>query len=513
MSDPNFNDVLYLQHYEVDITSDVVGVDWVSSTVGDGTIAQSTVQSRYGTGSLNSTGSTSGNYAEITQSPSTLDVSQPFTIEFSVYATLDKSKGVFMHGGGTDNDRFQLYLRSDNGISVYSATGGVEIISISNTGTLTDDTWHDIALTYDGTTVTLYIDGVPSGTDTGFSSYVPTSTVFRWGWANQGGVAWSLNGYIDEMRITQIDRYGGLSYTPGPFADEAPPVLPLSITTQPQDTTVDEGQDATFTIVTSGGTGTVRYQWYDAFGFMAGERTSTLIVPSVVINNVYSCRVNDDLVGLLSNDAFLTVTPLPGTGPVIASDPQSINVDVGQPATFSVLAAGNGTLSYQWYQNAAPVGTNANTYTIASVTAGQNNDSIYVDVTDLDATVSSQSAVLQVYTATAYPANLPCPTWQYSEQSTAYQRRTLFASGWSRQRIQFAGFGTGVNLEFKMDTATLATWAAWAQDSGYNWFEIPLEDFSGVQQLREVRLTSAFQYAYGNFDTVIVSVQGEIKNG
>ena len=57
----------------------------------------------------------------------------------------------------------------------------------------------------------------------------------------------------------------------------------------------------------------------------------------------------------------------PGTAPSITGHPADQNVDEGQPATFSVTAAGTPPLSYQWQRNQANIsGANGPSYTLAS---------------------------------------------------------------------------------------------------------------------------------------------------
>lgn len=86
--------------------------------------------------------------------------------------------------------------------------------------------WFWIALVYNGTTLTLYINGVSVGTATVSGT-----------WGNQAGNLVVGNkfdfgsnnfpGYIQELRISNIARYSGSSYTPSatPFVTDANTVL------------------------------------------------------------------------------------------------------------------------------------------------------------------------------------------------------------------------------------------------------------------------------------------------
>jgi hypothetical protein len=87
------------------------------------------------------------------------------------------------------------------------------------------------------------------------------------------------------------------------------------------------------------------------------------------------------------------------TTPVIASQPQSLSVNPGSAAAFTVSATGNGTLSYQWQSstdgtNWLDVGSNQNTYTTSNLTINDTGLRIRVVVTNtLNGTSSLTSSV------------------------------------------------------------------------------------------------------------------------
>lgn len=83
--------------------------------------------------------------------------------------------------------------------------------------------------------------------------------------------------------------------------------------------------------------------------------------------------------------------------PVIETDPQSTTVAVGEAATFTVVAAGTPTPSYQWLRNGnAIAGATAATYTTPPTIATDNGTSFRVSATNGSGTVTSNSAVLTV---------------------------------------------------------------------------------------------------------------------
>lgn len=100
------------------------------------------------------------------------------------------------------------------------------------------------------------------------------------------------------------------------------------------------------------------------------------------------------------------------TGTAILAQPAGQTVCAGAPVTFSVTAAGAGTLGFQWRKNGASIaGATGATYTIAAATAGDPGD-YSVIVTGACGVVTSDVATLIVNTPpgiTAQPANQTAP--------------------------------------------------------------------------------------------------------
>ncbi len=80
----------------------------------------------------------------------------------------------------------------------------------------------------------------------------------------------------------------------------------------------------------------------------------------------------------------------------ISVAPVNTTVTVGQPATFTVTASGTPPFTYQWSNNGTDVGTNSNTYVIASPTAQDNGAQIKVQVSNMLGSVTSDPVTLTV---------------------------------------------------------------------------------------------------------------------
>ncbi len=101
--------------------------------------------------------------------------------------------------------------------------------------------------------------------------------------------------------------------------------------------------------------------------------------------------------GFVTNSMMLTVFVTPG----ITNQPAGLTVTNSQSASFSVLAGGVPSVSYQWFFNSNPVSASANSSaTSATLTISQasptNTGSYYVQISNAAGTTNSASVTLTV---------------------------------------------------------------------------------------------------------------------
>lgn len=185
-----------------------------------------------------------------------------------------------------------------------------------------------------------------------------------------------------------------------------------SILSNPASISLTTTQTGLFS-VSGQGLGTIAYQWYQipsggttgvAISGATSSNYTTPPVDSTYNGSQYYATVTDSCGTLTSTAATLTVAA-GNAPPTIITQPVGQTVAPGSAASFSVVASGTPTLSYQWYMIApgqtagtAIAGATSATYNVpSSVTTTVNDqDSYYVIVTNNYGQAMSQPATLAV---------------------------------------------------------------------------------------------------------------------
>jgi hypothetical protein len=179
-----------------------------------------------------------------------------------------------------------------------------------------------------------------------------------------------------------------------------------AITSQPQAVTVTAGASASFS-VTATGTAPLNYQWQMNGSNISGATSSTYNIASTTTSQNgqnFAVVVSNSAGSVTSNSAKLTVNAA-SSAPVITVQPISQEVVAGSPVTFTVVATGSGTLSYQWQMGGSNVGgATSASYTISSTTMAQNNETFDVVVSNSVGSTKSATATLTVTNAAVAPS-------------------------------------------------------------------------------------------------------------
>ncbi len=220
-------------------------------------------------------------------------------------------------------------------------------------GPITKNEWAHLVITYDGTTVRFYANGVQQWTATGTVPAPNTVNPLRIGGESGTGDAF-FDGNVDDVAIYNtaltVDQIK-LHYAVG-LTNIAVPPVPARVLVDPVPASAFAGRTATFE-VNAEGTTPVSYQWYKGDAAIAGATSDILNYTcayadnsatfKVVVTNLYGAST--------SAPAALTVM----TDLTLESGPASITRNVGSKAAFIVVAGGALPVSYQWYKGTTPI--------------------------------------------------------------------------------------------------------------------------------------------------------------
>lgn len=190
--DPLFGSVALLMHSDSAITdSSAYGRTLTASGA-----SVSTATKKYGAGSLSVAGN--GQYVSVPGSTA-FDMSGDFVIEFWINLANASSQQWFIGGPTNDSGYFMagLNLTGSNQLWLGRAAIGwpVQFSGVS----LSNNTWHHIAVSRAGSTNRCYVDGSLISTVTDSTSWVTNPSAV---WIGGQTAGTSLNGFLDEFRWT-----------------------------------------------------------------------------------------------------------------------------------------------------------------------------------------------------------------------------------------------------------------------------------------------------------------------
>jgi hypothetical protein len=187
----------------------------VLETVGDAKI--STVQSKFGGSSMFFDGT--GDYLSIPDSDAFAYGTGNFTIECWIYPTATGDRRFYNQYPDSSNQGFIRLQNSTNLIAVNFIVGASSVIAFNSSTAVTLNTWTHVALVRNGSTFTIYLNGVSSGTGTyagSMPNYNAPLLISSYDGTNEHWI-----GYIDDLRITK----GFARYT----ANFTPPTAALEV--------------------------------------------------------------------------------------------------------------------------------------------------------------------------------------------------------------------------------------------------------------------------------------------
>ena len=186
-----------------------------------------------------------------------------------------------------------------------------------------------------------------------------------------------------------------------------------TITTNPANVSISVGQVGTFTVAAAGES-PFAYQWYEiAPGgvtgvAIAGATAGTYVTPAAGAGDdgtQFYATVTDACGTVYTSSAATMTVAYGDVPPTIVQQPVGQDVAAGASVTFTALAAGTPTITYQWYRIAAGAtagtaisGATGTSYTLpaGATAAGNNGDQYYVIATNAYGQAASQDAMLAI---------------------------------------------------------------------------------------------------------------------
>ena len=176
-----------------------------------------------------------------------------------------------------------------------------------------------------------------------------------------------------------------------------------SIVTQPSNVTNNyAGNAATFSVVATGSV-PMAYQWLTNGSAIASATNATYNTPITTTSDsgkAYRVVITNGSGSVTSSVATLTV--LTAIVPNIYKQPTNSLGYIGYTVTFVVAASGTPTMVYQWFTNGVKItGATTASYTTPALSAAYDQRAYSVIVSNGYGPVTSASATLTVYTASA----------------------------------------------------------------------------------------------------------------
>ena len=273
--------------------------------------------------------------------------------------------------------------------------------------------------------------------------------------------------------------------TPSEDEDQNPvEVAPVQISSQPQGLTVEEGENAVFSISASGG-GSLNFQWRKAEQNIVGATGNTLALTNVTAADaaLYDVVVSNSAGSQYSLAALLTVTtPVvivePTIDPVvIVAQPQAQAVNENTAVSFSVQATGDGEITYQWLKDGDMInGASSSTYSLNSVMLA-DAAAYSVVVTNSQGAVVSEIATLSV-TAVQVASSIEL-SWDIPQEREDGSALDLYEiDGYV---IAYGTDQNNLSSQVTVDGASVQTKLLENLANGTYYFSIATVDSDGVQ--------------------------------
>ena len=236
--------------------------------------------------------------------------------------------------------------------TLYFGATGVTPLDIIGTRNVNDGQWHHVAAVYDGSAMSLYVDGTLDVSHAASGVMAQDSdAVYLGGLANPPSGTYLFNGMVDEVslyhRALTASEIQAIYITGsgGKCGPEAPFIM-----TQPTNQTVTVGDSGGF-FVQAGGTPSLNYQWkFNGTNIFGATNASLAIVNarftnagsySVLVTNAYGSALSSNAVLTVLTNYFFSWDQIPS--PRFVNTPFTVSIQA-HDLTNGILTNFNGTV-------------------------------------------------------------------------------------------------------------------------------------------------------------------------
>ena len=325
---------------------------------------------------------------EIPDRPS-FNPTSAITVEGWVYATSYPNLAYdLISKDGESYDR-QFILTLDAAHQFRAHIGVPGLVYFNGGTTVLLNTWYHVAMTYDGSALKLYVNGVLDGSQAVTGDILTTTQPVRIGGGAPAG-EWNqlyFPGKVDEASL--YNRALGLGeiqaiYQAGSAGKCVEGTTPY-ILQQPSSQPACVGSPASIK-VTAVGIGQLSYQWRKNGTGISGATASAYTINSVVPTDAgaYSVVINNPHGSITTIDAVLSVNPLPTA---VVSGDATINRG-SSGATITATLTGTPPWNLTWSDGTVETGVTDNPHTF-TVDPGWSTKFTLTDLSDAHCTASS----------------------------------------------------------------------------------------------------------------------------
>ena len=341
------------------------------------------------------------------------------TLAFTLAAWVNISSGSQISGaalfnkgyGGKEQYELDLYTGAEFRFYVRNTAGTASTSVVGSANTYNTNAWQHVAVTYNTTTMYLYVNGalVSSHASLATGLFTTTSNVYignRWSGAATG-LNSQFHGMIDDARIYNRALLATDIYQL--YTNNAPAPV---ITEQPQSVTALVGQTATFWVNAGLAGLPVTYQWYTNNTPIAGATSSVYTTPQLTVtpyNGLQYTVVATSVASLSTTSTVANLTVSSTTPPTVFSATKSaasaynVVVVYSEPVSATALNTANYSLSGLGAPASVAAGSQANqvVLTMASALSSTTAYTLTIqNVQDLSGNTIANTTV------TVFPANL-----------------------------------------------------------------------------------------------------------